>query len=340
MELSKIIARELKIPKTIIAEALNNPHRQVKIFTIPKRKGGERRIFHPSRKIKIIQYWLIENIFKQMPTSTHAAAYQPGSSILKNAKNHQENIYFVKADLENFFPSISYQDFRPHLQDWHAEKNPCWPLTQEAEDLIRQSCFYINDKLAIGYPCSPIISNIVMKPFDELLFSKLKGIKAENIKYTRYADDITISAKNQRQSIIFKTLSETIKNCTSPKIRINAEKTRFEKTNSGIVSVTGLKITHDNRITLYKKYKDQARLLLSLTKKGKIDESEYPKILGHINYIKSSDPAFYNKLHTKYLNEIQKIQQFPASKIVKAELGKAITMALSDHTKKEDHTQN
>lgn len=330
MELEDLIIKDLRIPESLIREALTNSRRQVKIFTIPKRDGGKRIIHHPSRRLKTIQYWLIQNIFKYITISEHAAAYREGQSIVDNAKKHLDNSLFIKTDLENFFPSITYKDFRPYLADWHKQANPAWQLNSKAENLINQVCFYKNDSLVIGYPCSPVISNIVMRDFDERLFSKLKAVGAKDTKYSRYADDIIVSSKSKSKSKeLFSILSKEISSCTSPNIKINQNKTRFGSSLSGTAFVTGLKITHDRRIIVRKDYKDQLRLLLSLANKGKLSTADYQKTLGHLNYVRHVDPALFNKLTTKHFKEVESIKAFLAAQENLASLDSAIKSAIS-----------
>lgn len=56
--------------------------------------------------------------------------------------------------------------------------------------LFTELCCY-NDKLVQGAPTSPAISNIIMLDFDNRVESYCKE---NNISYTRYCDDITLSA--------------------------------------------------------------------------------------------------------------------------------------------------
>lgn len=51
----------------------------------------------------------------------------------------------------------------------------------------------------MGLITSPILANIYLKTFDNILYGKLKKLGLENIIYTRYADDLTISFKNPNE---------------------------------------------------------------------------------------------------------------------------------------------
>ena len=64
MKLIKVISDNLNVPTDMLDEALKNSRRLVKHIKIPKRDGTLRTVYQPSKKLKIIQYWLIENVFK------------------------------------------------------------------------------------------------------------------------------------------------------------------------------------------------------------------------------------------------------------------------------------
>lgn len=66
MHIKKAIANDLSIPDGLIDEAISVARAHVKIFHIQKRSGGSREIYHPSKKLKTLQYWLIHSVFSQM----------------------------------------------------------------------------------------------------------------------------------------------------------------------------------------------------------------------------------------------------------------------------------
>src|SRR5690606_37577099 len=57
---------------------------------------------------------------------------------------------------------------------------------------ITQLCCY-QGRLPIGAPTSGIISNMVCGPMDALI---MRHAKRHGVRYTRYADDITLSTNN------------------------------------------------------------------------------------------------------------------------------------------------
>lgn len=310
MEIKLVISKDLGVPVSLIDEALSLARSQVKRFPKKKRNGGYREIFQPSKKLKTLQYWLIYNVFKRLPVHDSAVAYLDGVSILHNAKRHSENRYFLKMDLNNFFPSIKYHDVMPLIDKWHKKTLPIWKLDNEAKELIRLSCFFKGDILPIGYPSSPIISNIIMFDFDTQVTKLISDrMKYGECVYTRYADDLVFSTDKKGACIdILKDVTTIINGMFSPKISVNNSKTKLGSSSGGSASVTGLKICSNGHITIHNKQKDHIRLLLSLYRKGILKEEEHKSLLGHLSYCHYVAPAFYSNLVKKYFSEIKQLR--------------------------------
>ncbi len=310
MNIKLKISTDLDIPSKMIDEAMAVARSQVKKFKIEKRNGGFRTILQPSKKLKTIQYWLMQNIFNQLPVHDSAVAYRDGISILHNAKRHRGNRFFLKIDFKDFFPSIKWSDFVPILDEWHKNSKVDWDWDDETRTLIQYSCFYTSDKLPIGYPSSPTISNTVMFSTDVEL-TKLIGDhhKYGNVVYTRYADDIIISTnKKGACKILLKDVSKLISEIKSPNVSLNTSKTKLGSSSAGSVSVTGLKVCSNGHITIHRKQKDHIRLLLGLYKKGVLAVDECESLLGHLAYIHHVAPEFYSKLQKKYFKEITNLK--------------------------------
>ncbi|MEW6535552.1 MAG: retron St85 family RNA-directed DNA polymerase [Candidatus Auribacterota bacterium] len=303
------IANDLLIPMEMIEDALENAYIYIKQFNMPKRNGGYRRISQPSGKLKTIQYWLIKNLFQKIPVHVAAKAYLPRISILDNAKEHKNNNYFLKLDLKDFFQSIKFDVLLDVLK--RNRKDIKWVLDRATLELIKKACFDKNNSLPIGYPTSPIISNIVMFDFDSAVVELIKDeFFTEKIIYTRYADDLVFST-NQKGAYkqLLAKIETLITNTSKPNIQINKSKIHISSRSGGSAIVTGLRIANDGHITIHRKEKDHVRLLLSLLKKRKLIEEEYGSLLGHISYIQHVDLKFYKKLNLKYFREINDLKQ-------------------------------
>ena len=176
--------------REIILFSITSPHRY-KTYAIPKRNSNKKRIIaHPSKELKFIQRALVSFLEKKLLIHECAFAYKPGIGIKNNAQIHLKTKYLLKMDFENFFPSISPELFFFLLHRSGLE------FSESDAYLLRNFLFWKETRssplrLSIGAPSSPLISNFIMKYFDEEMRSKCNDKK---IKYTRYADDLTFSS--------------------------------------------------------------------------------------------------------------------------------------------------
>jgi len=300
---------DLNFTQNELTALQGNCHRLVKLIKIPKKSGGYRLVYHPSRKLKSVQLWLKSKYFEGMKVHESASAYQKGSSIIKNAKTHQHSDFFFKIDFQNFFPSILHTDIISHFR---SEKNTLGLDNKNLDELIvitKSFCFDTNSSLVMGYPTSPILANLAMYEFDNLLDANLKTID-KNIYYSRYADDIIISySQKVFLTEIKRTFKEVIQSKNVPLLKINREKTKLFKKSSGIAAITGIRVAADGHLTIYKQTKDEIRLLLSLMGKNTLQETDKPKLKGLISFAKSADPHFYTKISRKYFKQLLELYQ-------------------------------
>jgi retron-type reverse transcriptase len=147
-----------------------------------------------------------------------------------------------------------------------------------------------------GAPTSPVFSNIVCQKLDH----RLTGVaKRFNIKYTRYADDITFSSMHniyQKEGDFLKELSRIIE---GQNFHIKESKTRLQKTGYR-QEVTGLIV--NDKVNVRKRYVKQIRMWLyywekyGYAKAETIFLKEYTKDKEHV---KSARPNFQNVLSGK-----------------------------------------
>ncbi|TBM18442.1 RNA-directed DNA polymerase [Hafnia paralvei] len=309
MEIYNIIDVETLMRKGFTGEVMRSPEPPKK-WDIPKKNGGVRTIYHPSSKMKLIQYWLINRVLTNLPVHDAAYAFIKDRSIKHNALRHAttKNKYYVKIDLKDFFPSIKYNDFEHAFKTYRDRIDFPNNLDTEVLFLIKGACFIPDLSLPIGFPTSPIIANFVAREFDEKLTVKLNSIDRLNATYTRYADDIIISTgKKGCSKQIINAVKSTLKDI-KPNFKINLKKVKICSASGGSIIVTGLKVCNDFHITLHKKTKDKVRLLLSLLAKDKLKIEDYNKLSGYIAYTKSIDPHFYTKLNRRYFKEIKMLE--------------------------------
>ena len=187
------LLKELKLESHAF-EILNIHYRK---HEIPKKTGGKRVLNIPSRSLKRMQKLILRNILYKEKVHPCSYAYRKGKSIVDNAKVHCDKAVIIKMDIRDFFPSVSSEKVKKLF------KKLGW--NEEASEKLTELCTWENG-LPQGAPTSPAISNIILYQLDKKLFSLASRF---NACYTRYADDLTFSLKEDNP----KTVRTIIKLC-------------------------------------------------------------------------------------------------------------------------------
>lgn len=247
-----------------------------KVYKVKKKSGGHRTITEPFENLKEMLSELKE-VLDLVPLSEYAHGFVPNRSPYTNAMQHRSKAYVLNIDLKDFFPSVKQERMMAVLRGKVSEVTLQW---------VEHLCFH-NGELPQGSPCSPVLSNIYMIDIDEALalISSKKGWS-----YTRYADDITFSGpielKTEKTGII-----KALEALLHPKgLRVNYRKVKLTQY-SQCQRVTGI-VVNNEKLTLPGKVREelfQAALGASLSDLG-------PRELGYLEYVRSVDPKFYEKL--------------------------------------------
>lgn len=150
-------------------------------FTIPKRSGGTRQISAPSGNLKCMQRRILRRLLKRLRAHEAAHGFEGGRSIVTNARVHRGQEVVVRLDLVDFFPST--QTRRVHRYFRRIGWN------RAASKLLVRLCT-LDGGLPQGAPTSPRLSNLVNYRFDARIAGMVAALGG---RYTRYADDMTIS---------------------------------------------------------------------------------------------------------------------------------------------------
>jgi RNA-directed DNA polymerase len=151
---------------------------------------------------------LLSNFLNKIPLNNAAKAYIPERSYLDFLEPHRNSYYFVRIDLKNFFHSISRKllidTFRPYFSEDHVDELKKQKLLSAFINIVSykipktsvNKTFSNKFILPMGFKTSPVISNIVFRKIDILIEDYCSQ---HNIAYTRYADDMLFSTKNNRE---------------------------------------------------------------------------------------------------------------------------------------------
>lgn len=302
----------------------DNPH--YRIFSIKKRGGGSRPIHAPHKVLKIVQSWIARNILSDAASHESAKAYKTGESIVDNASAHCGAEWLLKLDIRNFFHNISerqvYRVFRsmnyPALLSFEmarictqidcvsSEKR--WKSGKGNYKIVEYSSTVVGC-LPQGAPTSPMLSNLVCKDLDEVLFSMSSE---HSSTYTRYADDLTFSFSNVSRSDIISFKRKVSNVLKQYGFEINREKTRLVPPGARKI-VTGLLINSD-KPAISRELKDKIKAELYYCHKYGVanhcKKNKYKSIIGfanHMNglisFVNSVEPI----LADRYRREFEKL---------------------------------
>jgi len=301
MNFLNIISQSLFISKKqLLKFAFSAPNRY-KVYQIPKKNSsGNRTIAHPSKELKIIQRLIAIELENILPIHQCVFSYRKGKSIKNNAQEHLNSRYLLKMDFENFFPSITPDIFFKSLTKAKII------ISEQDKELLSSLLFWRPIRkgplvLSIGAPTSPLISNFIMKEFDEIIYEEC--VKRQ-ISYTRYADDIIFSTN--KKNILFdipELVSNLLNSTTDGKIKINSSKTVFSS-KAHNRHVTGVTLTNDNKLSIGRNKK---RIISSMIHKFSLELLEKKEIYylkGILAHISNIEPIFIKRMENKYGHEV------------------------------------
>lgn len=279
-------------------------------FKIPKKSGGLREIDAPIQELKTIQstlaYWLQDEL--HILPHDAAYAYVKGRSHIESLKKHQnmQAKWFLKIDFSNFFPAHN----KEYILNMLEQVYPIGALIKNDRAVISKmlDICLLNDKLPQGTPVSPALTNICMVPIDYAITNLCITLgKKYNtfFTYTRYADDIIISAgKSFKWTDVIKEIENILNNFNAP-FKINNKKTRYGS-NAGRNWNVGLMLNKDNRITLGHKNNKILNAKINrfcyenIVEKKTWTVPEIQELQGNIAYAKAVDPDYTNYILHKY----------------------------------------
>ncbi|NLN94579.1 MAG: RNA-directed DNA polymerase [Bacteroidales bacterium] len=162
-------------------------------FTVPKSTGGQRYIEAPDIELKKIQrrlnYFLQKVYYLNQSRAAHGyiisvIGEKNPKTILSQAEKHLGANYMLNVDFSDFFHQISITDVKNIFQ--------CSPFkfNQYAAYTLAKICCY-KDRLPMGAPTSPVLSNFYTRSLDEDL---IKWSMPQKITYTRFVDDLSFSS--------------------------------------------------------------------------------------------------------------------------------------------------
>lgn len=230
------LAHILKTEKRKLLMLAKKP--RYRTFSIPKKGGGERLIETPFAELKRLQSNLSKFLQSVYYFEKSRAAYgfivgvrneEDRRNVMTNAQKHVNKPYMVNIDLKDFFHAIS----RKRVVNIFAK--PPFNFRRDIPEILANLTTY-EDRLPMGTPTSPVLSNLACRDLDRelIIFSEKMGLT-----YTRYADDMTFSDKHKMEAQTFNVLKGIIEKYG---FKINERKLKFYGPTDPKI-ITGLIVT-------------------------------------------------------------------------------------------------
>lgn len=293
--ISEIIANDLRLPLAYISRLAQTASHRYYTFEIAKNDGGSRTVNHPARELKLVQRWLIDRVFSHLPVHDAACAYREGLSTSTHARRHSKYNFLLKVDFRDFFPSLRGGDVVSILRRNSALLERV--VSEESDyDVVRRLVCRDN-RLTIGAPTSPIISNLVMFDFDHDWAARSNEL---GVSYSRYADDLCFSANAPNVLAgVLEGLREDLAARNSPRLVLNDKKTVFTSRRR-LRRVVGLVLTPTRSISIGRAKKRQIKSQVFRLRSGNLPPEDVDRLRGMVSYVKSVEPTFIEALRRKF----------------------------------------
>lgn len=310
----------------IISEGVASHYTQ---YSIKKRNGrGYRTISAPDDELKSLQREILKRLqrYRTIYTDDWVYGFVPFRTIVDNAIHHSQDVkhingcrqYTVKRKVLNK-PQIFLEPATLAIpRTMETAKSMVrldiarafdsigrtlivngWPklltLSQLDQDKLIEICT-LNGVLPQGAPTSPVLLNIALRPFDQYAIGLIKKKVTEKlgleytIKYSRFADDITISCNATDGAKLCIPLVEGV--AKSFGLEIKRKKTRLMKIGTGLF-VNGINIVNaKTHISVSRAARAKVRAAIhqaSLEQDPHLFDKLKRSVIGRITYINSLD---------------------------------------------------
>jgi len=237
-------------------------------FKIPKKNGSFRELSAPVSFLKEIQRTILTEILSKVKPSPFAKAFIKKRSIKSNAWFHLKQKLVLKIDLKDFFHSTSTGRVVNYFKSLGYAPG--------VAGLLGNLCTK-NNCLPQGAPTSPALSNLLNLQIDQ----RISGFcKKHNIRYTRYADDMTFSG-DFPPGMIVKFVKSVVSDYG---YEINTSKTNCS-TQSKRQCVTGIVV--NSKMSVPREFREELRKEIYFVLKFGIESHLYNTNNYKANYLDS-----------------------------------------------------
>jgi CHC2 zinc finger/Reverse transcriptase (RNA-dependent DNA polymerase) len=241
--------------------------------------GKKRRIAVPNVEMRSLHKRLIALLKKTLEDdlflshiSSHGAL--SGGSIIENIRPHLYRRYFYQLDIKNAFMGVSLTRLSETLANLDSQLGSA----VEIQEFLNRYCAGEHGGLAVGAPASPALFDLYcVKNIDD----DISAIGAEDLAYSRYLDDITVSSNSPIPGILRKRIREVV---TRAGFEVSHQKSHVTDRSRSPVRITGVILLQNNKITVPKDFSEQVSMILAKSI-SQISKKEMQKLAGHHGFL-------------------------------------------------------
>ncbi|MGE0432279.1 MAG: reverse transcriptase domain-containing protein [Planctomycetota bacterium] len=315
---TRFLADRLGLAGHELAQALAHAARgDYRVVQVPRGDGRTRELAEPAAQLKVVQSAILRHLLNHTAVSPFAHGFVPGRSIVTNARVHASlsatgadpgERGMVNADLKDAFPSVKGKRIRRVLE-WFVGpmlRRETPSLTREVRsevfDTLATLCTF-RDCLPQGAPTSGMLLNLACTRLDRLIARHLlRGYASQhgpaNMRYSRYADDLTFTASGPFSPEFVDALRAVV---VQSGFMLNLRKTHRTSTRAGDLVICGVRLLPDGELGLPRAILRQYRALFdsSLAYDAKtIPDDLRHRIIGSLGFLRMVMPACPPRLET------------------------------------------
>ena len=202
----------------------------VKEVSIKKKSGGVRKLGIPTILDRIAQEVVKAHLERIVEPQFHDSSYgyRPRRNCHQAVEKAINNVFthhwVIDLDIKSFFDTIDHELLKKAVQHYCTDK---WVLLYvrrwlEAGIIEPDGCYV--DRMS-GTPQGGVISPLLANMFLHVAFDKWMELHHPRKPFERYADDIVVHCKTERQAIYL--LQEITQRLTNCKLSVQKEKTKI-----------------------------------------------------------------------------------------------------------------
>ncbi|WP_374566533.1 reverse transcriptase domain-containing protein [Ideonella sp.] len=257
----------------------------------------------PSERLRAHHNFLKLFLVDFLPVHEAVFSYRKGVNARAAVEKHTAGRHFFVTDVESFFPSITRGLVRETIVA-ATERLPIADLQEHLEHMLDLMC--VDGSLPVGFSTSPGLSNAALYAFDGAFQDRCVGL---GVTFTRYADDIILSAAERSQvEASACLLEELLGSMFNNTLQLHRGKSKFLKA-GGKIKLLGMVLLPNGSVSVDSAVKDEIETMLHLYLRNRErfnalleagpDKVE-ARLAGLLNYVNTVDQAYLDKLRRKY----------------------------------------